>query len=314
MARLRDRLVGHGELWDQLVPSLQGPESAMTLLLAGPSGIGKKFFAMAAVQALLCERNSGACGQCPSCLRVEKGEHEGLLMIEPDGTQIKVDQARQVIEFLQLKSWSRHRCVIIDGAQALNPQAANSLLKVLEEPPPGTFLFLLAPSPSAVLPTLRSRSRTVFFRPLSRADLGRLQTAPDWAVRAARGSVERLRGLMDAEEQEVRNQAAVVLENFFAQKDFLSENSWREVFKERVQAQRIFSYWLGFLRDAWVWKAQANDLLMNPDQKKLLTALATLPTARLDDLGQRLLNLEKEFTFNRDPQLCMEELWVQTRV
>src|SRR5206468_12779919 len=73
MARLRDKLVAHGEQLDELIRSLNAPGMALTLLFAGGSGIGKRFAARAFAQAMLCERSREACGECGSCLRVEAG-------------------------------------------------------------------------------------------------------------------------------------------------------------------------------------------------------------------------------------------------
>ncbi|MBX2988941.1 MAG: AAA family ATPase [Bdellovibrionaceae bacterium] len=313
MARLKDRLIGHDEVFDFLLPSLQGDGLALTLLFAGPSGIGKRATALALAQALLCERSSAACGQCGSCQRVEQGVHESLLSLEPEGPMIKIDQAREVLEFLQLRRLGRARVVLIDQAQSLNPQAANSLLKILEEPPEGTFIFLIAPSPSSVLPTLRSRSRVVQFRPLTDAELKKIQTAPDWAVRAARGSVEKLRGLMESEEQETRQVSSQVLEAFLAEPEFLQGAGWRDFVKEKGAFPRILGFWQGFVRDGLVLHARGPAFLMNPDQKNLLDRLSQVPRPALEELSQRLLQLEKDTVFHRDPALAVEELWVTWR-
>lgn len=313
MARLRDRLIAHGEIVDQLLPTLQGEGMAVTFLFAGPSGIGKSLAAKALAQALLCERRSDGCGHCGSCLRLEQGQHESFLHVKPDGTQIKIDQAREIVEFLQLSKIGRARVILVENAQALNVQAANSLLKVFEEPPEGTFIFLLAPSPSAMLPTLRSRSRTVLFRPLSDAELKRVQTAPDWVVKASRGSVERMKDLMNPEEQELRAAAGRAFEDLLKNPQFLLEGSWRELVKEKGAFPRVLSYWIAFARDGLVLHARSPGSLMNPDMKSLLALLEKEPRSLSETLVEKCLRLEAETTFNRDPQLAVEQLWVSLR-
>lgn len=313
MARLRDRLIAHGDLIDQLLPTLQGEGMAVTFLFAGPAGVGKKLAARALAQALLCERRSDGCGQCGSCLRLEHDQHESFLHIKPDGTQIKIDQAREIVDFLHLSKIGRARVILIEDAQAMNIQAANALLKVLEEPPEGTFIILLAPSPSALLPTLRSRSRAVLFRPLSESELKRVQTAPDWAVKAARGSVERLQDLMNPEEQEVRTAAARALEELLENPQFVLSGAWRDLVKEKGRFPRVLGYWLAFARDGLVLHAKSPAALMNPDLKGLLTLLQKEPHEQLEFLIERCLRLDAETTFNRDPQLAVEQLWVALR-
>lgn len=316
MARLADALLAHGEIVDQLARDLArggGDEAAsITLLFAGPSGIGKKLAARALAQILLCDEKSG-CGRCGPCLRVEKNQHESFLLVEPDGTQIKIDQARAVLEFLQLRTWTGLRVIVIDQAQTLNIQAANALLKSLEEPPAGTVFILIAPSPSSMLATIRSRSRSVLFRPLSDGELRKLGPAPEWAVRAARGSAEKLARLQDQDEIELRSLAIETLKLFVSDKDFLLNPQWRDAVKDRASAARILGSWPAFLRDALLVQAGAGDLVLNSDQAALIKMLAQLPKAGLEELSQKLLVREAEVAQFRDAQLVMEELWVSSR-
>lgn len=128
-----------------------------TFLLVGSDQEAKLKSALHLAGILVCETSVG-CGLCGPCIRVAKQQSEALLILRLEKSQINIEQARDVLQFLQLQSISRHRIVIVDQAQALNASAANSLLKVFEEPPMGTVIFLLAPTPKHVLPTLRSRS------------------------------------------------------------------------------------------------------------------------------------------------------------
>lgn len=128
-----------------------------TFLLVGSDHDTKLKSALHLAGILVCESGVG-CGQCGPCIRVAKQQSEALLVLHLEKTQINIEQARDVLQFLHLQSISRHRVVIVDQAQALNASAANSLLKAFEEPPKGTVIFLLAPTPKHVLPTLRSRS------------------------------------------------------------------------------------------------------------------------------------------------------------
>lgn len=313
MARLRDRLIAHGPAIDDLLGTLADGASA-TLLFAGPSGVGKKLAAHCVAQALLCERpaREGACGNCGSCLRVEAGTHEGFRLVAPEGTQIKADQAREIVEFLQLQGWGRSRVILFEDAHLLNPQAANSLLKLLEEPPAGTVFILLAPSPSALLPTLRSRSRAMLFRPLTEAEVGRIMAAPPWAVRAARGSLESLAALLDPTESESRLEAAGVLTAFFETPGFLQENFWREALREKGKFARWLPLWNGLLRDALVKQWGGERQLLNPDLARAVEGLSRRPRPQLLETLERLQEAEAGTRFNRDPQLMIEEMWVRT--
>ena len=140
------------------------------LLLTGPEGIGLDQFAQTFAMQMLC-LNKGldpdnACGTCQSCQLFLAGSHPDLLIIEPEeeGKQVKIDQVRELIEYVTLKSFSGHyKIAVIKSADAMNRATANALLKTLEEPPSQSMLFLLSHRPSKLPITIRSRCQKVDF-------------------------------------------------------------------------------------------------------------------------------------------------------
>lgn len=147
------------------------------LLLQGPRGIGKLAFAQAFAQALLCEASSeggAACGECTACTWFAGGMHPDYRSVEranrkdEEGqaaekkTQIEVDQVRSLADFLNMSSHRGGRkVVLVHPAEALNPNAANALLKSLEEPPPATHFVLVTHRPRQLLPTITSRCQRI---------------------------------------------------------------------------------------------------------------------------------------------------------
>lgn len=313
MARLLDFILGHQEIIAKLVSSFEQGKPGQTYLLVGPSGIGKKLTAVGLAQALLCPQSPRGCGKCPSCFRVAQGHHEGLKTVTSQGVQIKIEQAKDVLEFLSLRSLSGNRVIIIDQAQSLNPQAANALLKTLEEPPEGTFFFLIAPSVAGLLPTIRSRSRIVRFKPLSPDDLAKKTKAPTWAVKAAGGSFEKLAQLQDGPEQEVRMKSVELLEMFLTDQDFLLNEMWRSEFKDRAQGARIVGYWAGFMKDAVYLQEQHKTQIVNLDQAPLIKTLAENNREFLLNLIQKTFQVEQALLAHRDGQLVMEEFYITSR-
>ena len=99
------------------------------------------------------------------------GGHPDLIMVVPDGSQIKIDQIRHLQEYLSLKPLSKHRVVIIDEAHLMNVAAQNALLKTLEEPPPDTLFILVAKNEGQLLPTILSRCRVLQFKPLTKEEI-----------------------------------------------------------------------------------------------------------------------------------------------
>ncbi|ARB00121.1 DNA polymerase III subunit delta' [Limosilactobacillus fermentum] len=104
---------------------------------------------------------------CPECQRVLSGNHPDVVVARPEGRQIKVDQVRYLkAEFSKTGVEGEKKVFIIEGAETLTGSAANSLLKFIEEPGPGVYIFLLTPNKNAVLQTVQSRCQVVELRPL----------------------------------------------------------------------------------------------------------------------------------------------------
>ena len=160
-------------LWQGLVDRLQAGRLPHALLLSGPAGLGKRHFADSFSRAMLCDsplEDGSACGRCRGCLLVAAGSHPDYLRVEPEeeGKGIGIDKVRDLASFQSLKSqYGRQRVIQLQPADRLNINAANALLKTLEEPAGDTVLILTTDRPMALLPTIRSRCQQVIFRPLS---------------------------------------------------------------------------------------------------------------------------------------------------
>ncbi|UIO42660.1 DNA polymerase III subunit delta' [Brevibacillus brevis] len=149
--------------------SLRNERLAHAYLLAGPKGSGKKQMALHLAKSLFCsEREADACGACVTCRRIEGGNHPDVLFITPDGASIKIDQIRSLQKEMAMRAVESSRKVyIIEHVDKMTTQAANSLLKFLEEPPAGVLALLLTEHSHAILSTILSRCQIVQFSPLS---------------------------------------------------------------------------------------------------------------------------------------------------
>ncbi|MCR4300921.1 MAG: DNA polymerase III subunit delta' [Sulfuricaulis sp.] len=162
-----ERYPWHEALWSAL--SRQFDQLPHALLLQGRPGLGKHDFAVQLAQALLCERprNAMACGACHGCHLFQVGTHPDLsgIGLLDDARNIVVDQIRALGDFLSLRPHTaRRKVVIISPAEAMNLNAANSLLKLLEEPPLGSMLLLVTSHPARLPATIRSRCVRLLFR------------------------------------------------------------------------------------------------------------------------------------------------------
>src|SRR5215471_3344163 len=159
-----DRLAGQDAVVDQLRAAAASPRSvAHAWLFTGPPGSGRSVAARAFAAALLCP--NGGCGQCPSCHQVRAGAHADLLLVRPDGLSYGVKQTRSlVLRAAGVPSGGRWQVVLFEDADRATEQAANALLKAIEEPPPRTVWLLCAPSAEELVTTIRSRCRLVVLR------------------------------------------------------------------------------------------------------------------------------------------------------
>lgn len=157
--------------WQRLVAAHRGQQLAHAFLLSGLPGLGKHHFANAFVHGLLCrqpDRDGIACGQCKGCHLLRAGSHPDFLAVELEekAKALKVDQVRALVTVLnQTPQIGQYHCVIIDPADALNINAANALLKLLEEPPGATVFFLISHRPARLPATIRSRCQQLPFSP-----------------------------------------------------------------------------------------------------------------------------------------------------
>ena len=159
-------------------------------LFYGPESIGKKLTAVEFAKALNCEVSGPKdnCGDCPACRKIDQGIHPDFFLLEPQkssptgrNASIKVEEIRELQKKLAYLPYeAKTKVAIIDGAETMNPQAANTLLKTLEEPPASTILILIASNPYQLLPTLVSRCQGVKFHLLSTGAVRRIlrQSAP----------------------------------------------------------------------------------------------------------------------------------------
>lgn len=163
----RERYSWHAGAWSSLTRDPARLPHA--LLLHGPSGLGKRPLAWRLAAFLLCASpRDAACEACTSCRRFEAGTHPDLLHVRPIGESVAigVDQVRDLREFVALRPHTAARkLVILEPADAMNPNAANALLKVLEEPPAASILVLVAAWLARVPATIRSRCALVALRP-----------------------------------------------------------------------------------------------------------------------------------------------------
>jgi DNA polymerase III subunit delta' len=222
-------LLGHEKQRDWLRTAIASGRLATSFLFVGPEGIGKRSFARLVAKSLLCERaddnHFDCCNACEGCAQVDASTHPDLIEISkpPDKAFIPIElligerdkrMREGLCHDISLKPYAgRRKIAILDDADHLNVEGANSLLKTLEEPPPDSVLILVGSNLQRQLPTIRSRCQAIIFKPLMLEQLQTLierhgiadspQRAEDIA-RLCNGSLAEAKLLADIELAEFR--------------------------------------------------------------------------------------------------------------
>ncbi|MDD4600094.1 hypothetical protein SDC9_14757 [bioreactor metagenome] len=280
-----NEIVGHAENMNSLQDMLSNGRVPHALLFVGPEGVGKATVARLFAAGLLC---SGAgqkpCGECSSCKQVHAMSHPDLIVMLPDGASIKIDQVRQLQREVALAPYYGQRRVgIIDAAETMTVQAANSLLKTLEEPPSDTVFILISNSRQQLLPTIISRCRIMPFYSLPYEALSKALAAQGFdhaqagaAARISGGRMGAALGFLAKDGLIVRNQATDIvaalpgcLPNYIWETALLFEKL------ERRQALELYKHMTLILRDLLVYAAVKDTvLLFNADIAERLATVA----------------------------------------
>lgn len=165
-----DDVIGNTKVKKILHRVLKQKKLPNSMLFAGPEGIGKKKTAMVVAKALNClKKTADACEECTHCRAINKGNFPDVMTISPDKDILKIDQMRLLKDTAYLKPMAgRTKVFVVDDAEKMNEPASNSLLKVLEEPPPFSHIILVTPHSYKILPTLKSRCQIFHFTPIPR--------------------------------------------------------------------------------------------------------------------------------------------------
>jgi DNA polymerase-3 subunit delta' len=166
-----DAVLGQAKAKKMLRRAVAGGRLSHAYLFRGPAGVGKKTLARAFGHYLNCQAptpSQDACAACPSCHKLQSGNHPDLLVIAPQGASIKIEQIRALKHALTFPPFEANlRIILITDIQTMRREAANSLLKILEEPPPGNQLLLTGDEAGEILPTIISRCQIIPFSGLA---------------------------------------------------------------------------------------------------------------------------------------------------
>ncbi len=313
--------------------SLESGRLAHAYLFIGQSHVGKMTLAVNLAQALNCEREERPCGECQSCLRIAAGSHPDVQIITRlsgaeagDGSskkEITISQIRELQHSAALQPYEgRNRVYIIDGAEYLNEESANCLLKTLEEPPPTVFFILLTVNDTRLLPTIVSRCQRVELFPLSaptieKALVEHWQAQPQKArvlSRLCRGGIGwAVSALRDESLLEARSLSLdrllelpeVSLEHRFSFAAHLASQYARS----RDTVEETLNLWLEWWRDVLLVKAGCAQFITNIDRQAGLQTYADFCSfSGIRDFMEAIREASRQLELNANPRLVLEVL------
>lgn len=306
--------------WQQLNRVRSQGRLPHAFLIIGADGIGKQVLALQLAHSLLCQapRADGqACGQCPGCGWLQAGTHPDLLQLAPEetGKAIKVDQVRTLCTELGMTSHAgSHKVAIIQPADAMNTNAANSLLKTLEEPTDNTVLMLLTAVPGKLPATIRSRCQQL------RLALPQASAARRWmeasgvagdlagrCLQMAGGAPLKALELARSDLSELRELRLDELWRVFSGRLDPVQLSTQWLGKHEPQA---LQWWLGWLQDLISWQLgqrRPPEADMTGKLQKISESVDSRQICRLADGVTRALN---SIGSGLNRQLILEDLLI----
>lgn len=316
-----ETITGHSRIIALLQTMLAKRRLPHALLFAGPAGIGKSLAAKALAASLLCGSVT-PCGHCLSCLAFARQSHAGLFSIIPDGSAIKIDQIRALGHEAGMGAAAgQARVCIIHDAETMTLQAANSLLKLLEEPPAQFYFILLATSSQAMLSTIVSRCLTLRFLPLPPTELaavlvqrGVADSEAQTAARLGGGRFGQAIRLLAPGGMNDRDDALAVMETVTSQQGnwFFASMTVLEKRKSRELAELLRMLTIIFRDLAVLAATNNNELILNTDcTDKLRQAVSQWPADVFTGVVRKIRAAEQALAANANPRLTWEALLME---
>ena len=291
-------------------------------LFTGMEGVGKKLTALTLAKVVNCEEGASGdcCDRCTSCRKTASGNHPDIEIIEREGPFIKIEQIRALKHRLRFRPLEgRYRVTVINNGQHLKVEAANALLKVLEEPPADNLIILTAIETTSLLPTIVSRCLHLPFQPLATVEISAhlCQThsiSPERAAviaRLAGGSLSRAMALLDEKQLGRRNWILETVAEIHKCRipDLLAaSNRWKG---DNLDLHQDLEWLKTWIRDLLVQQLEATDSvgLLNSDlADKVATMASHIRSEHLLQIFDLVCAVQGAIGYNVNRRLSLETL------
>jgi DNA polymerase III subunit delta' len=315
-------IVGHEQAVTMLAGSVARGRVAHAYLFSGPRQIGKTALARAFAQTLNCSGVDRPCGQCLSCIKIARGSHPDVRMLEGQSGTLKIGQIRTLQSDVALSTHEAEwKVYIVRNFEQATTEAANCLLKTLEEPPGQVVLLLTSTSSSLLLPTIVSRCRLVALHPsavdlIRDALIDRWHAEPDRADLLARLSAGRIGWAIAA-----LTDKTVLAERERALEDVLRVTGGNRVvrlrYAEELSARKEaipagLDVWQSWWRDLLLAKTGQHDLIANLDRRDEVQARAAgYSVEQIGGFLTHLLDTARRLEEDVNARLALEVLFLK---
>ena len=318
------QIIGQDKVLSLLDYSLKTNSIAHAYLLVGPRHVGKGTLAINLAQALNCDGPELPCGQCHSCQRIQEGKHADVTSTGLDSnTEIGIDDIRSLQRLASLPPYEgNYKVFIIDDAEYLSTEAANALLKILEEPPLKVVWLLLAAEEERLLPTVISRCQRLELKPvpskqvqetlikLYDVDVERAKLLAQlchghlgWALSAMEND-----GILEQRSQRIAKLLSLLTDTLEQRFTYAQELASQFSQKRRAGAE-IIEIWIDWWRDLMLLKGGCRKAVTNIDYEIALEKQAKgLSMSEIKGFLNNLCLLQEEISKNVNPRLALESL------
>ena len=276
---LYSQTAGQEKIKTSLIKSINNKQVSHCYLFEGPEGMGKYKLALVFAQSLLCLNFSmEPCNECKSCIKVNSYNHPDLHIINEDGKSIKREDVDELVNSIYKRPYEAKRKVyIIKDAHLMTPQAANTFLKTLEEPPGDTVMILLTVNSNLLLPTLVSRCQEVKLRNVSKKTIksylkGYDTNSVDLAASYSKGILNKAVDIIEGKDDILKKRQEIIkvfdrIINSDSEIIYELENYF-EVEKDNIDL--IIEIMIMWIRDVIFVNVNMEDLVINKDYMPLL--------------------------------------------
>ena len=318
------QVIGQDKILALLGHSLKEDNIAHAYLLVGPRHVGKRTLALNLAQALNCDDPEPPCSQCHSCHRILEGKHADVTCLGlASQVEIGIDDIRGLQRLANLPPYEgKCKVFIIDEAEYLSTEAANSLLKILEEPPPKVVWLLLAAEERHLLPTIISRCQRLELKPTPSKQIQQILTdsynvdldKAKLLVRLCHGCLGwALSSLADNELLHQRSQKidklASLLTASLEQRFAYAQELAIQFNQDRRSIMEVMDTWLNWWHDLMLIKGDYKEAITNVDYEVILEKQANeMSLKEIKDFTATLCLTEEDISRNVNARLAFESL------